>query len=257
MRRPEGCGRAHFFMNVTSGAPPWPEGLSLRKLPIPGSSFARCIGLIWTRASLRLRLVQAFLELAATDPAAPKANTRKPKGYVPNSRRGALLGHHRGTSADGPSRPARRRRDVGLIQRPLIVHERSAHLRSNKVPVGFRPGQLSRLLFLARLGPAEVLAIRQLSGGKQTDLKRAALSRFVRTHLDIVPRGHIRALLPINALPGSEIGPWLRRRISGGASEARFSLLRRLGRQRARTAGRLPQCSSVARRGQSRKKSPA
>jgi hypothetical protein len=71
-------------MNVTSGAPPWPEGLSLRKLPIPGSSFARCIGLIWTRASLRLRLVQAFLELAATDPAAPKANTRKPKGYVPN-----------------------------------------------------------------------------------------------------------------------------------------------------------------------------
>src|SRR6266852_6029000 len=92
-------------MNVTlsnSGAPPWPEGLSLRKLPIPASSFARRIGLIWTRASLRLRLVQAFLELAATDPAAPKAHTRKPKGYAPTSPRGALLGHHRGTSAAGP-----------------------------------------------------------------------------------------------------------------------------------------------------------
>src|SRR5258708_38048975 len=105
-------------MNVTSGAPPWPEGLSLRKLPIPGSSFARCIGLIWTRASLRLRLVQAFLELAATDPAAPKANTRKPKGYVPNSRRGALLEHHRGSSADGPSRQAPRPPDVAMNRLP-------------------------------------------------------------------------------------------------------------------------------------------
>ncbi len=35
--------------------------------------------------------------------------------------------------------------------------------------------------------------------------KRAALSRFVRTRLDVVPPGHITALLPINALPGSEI----------------------------------------------------
>ena len=58
---------------------------------------------------------------------------------------------------------------------------------------------------MARPGPAEVLTIRQLSGGKRTDLKRAALSRFVRTRLDIVPRGRISALVPINALPGSEI----------------------------------------------------
>ena len=42
-----------------------------------------------------------------------------------------------------------------------------------------------RHLLLARPGPAEVLTIRQLSGGKRTDLKRAALSRFVRTRLDI------------------------------------------------------------------------
>src|SRR5262245_10418069 len=45
--------------------PPWPEGLSLRKLPIHDSRFARHVDLIWLRASLRLRLVRAFLEVAA------------------------------------------------------------------------------------------------------------------------------------------------------------------------------------------------
>jgi DNA-binding transcriptional LysR family regulator len=46
-------------------APPWPEGLSLAKLPVPdASSFGRRIGLVWARASLRLRLVHAFLEQA-------------------------------------------------------------------------------------------------------------------------------------------------------------------------------------------------
>src|SRR5262249_60540524 len=45
--------------------PPWPEGLSLAKLPVPGASaFARRVGLVWARASLRLRLVHAFLEQA-------------------------------------------------------------------------------------------------------------------------------------------------------------------------------------------------
>ncbi len=47
-------------------APPWPEGLSLAKLPLPdAAAFARRIGVIWARASLRLRLVYAFLEQAA------------------------------------------------------------------------------------------------------------------------------------------------------------------------------------------------
>jgi DNA-binding transcriptional LysR family regulator len=45
--------------------PPWPEGLSLRKIPVPDSAFVRHVDLIWVRASLRLRLVQAFLEVAA------------------------------------------------------------------------------------------------------------------------------------------------------------------------------------------------
>jgi DNA-binding transcriptional LysR family regulator len=47
-------------------APPWPEGLSLEKLPLPGAaSFARRIVIVWARASRRLRLVDAFLEQAA------------------------------------------------------------------------------------------------------------------------------------------------------------------------------------------------
>jgi DNA-binding transcriptional LysR family regulator len=45
-------------------APPWPEGLSLRKLPLPDRSFARRTGLLWSRASLRARLIHTFLEQA-------------------------------------------------------------------------------------------------------------------------------------------------------------------------------------------------
>jgi DNA-binding transcriptional LysR family regulator len=50
---------------LPESAPPWPEGLSLAKLPAPDRSFVNCIGLIWAKASLRLRLVHAFLEQAA------------------------------------------------------------------------------------------------------------------------------------------------------------------------------------------------
>src|SRR6267142_4577038 len=54
-------------------APPWPEGLSLAKLPLPDAApFARRIGVVWSRASLRLRLLHAFLEQAAA------ARTRGP-----------------------------------------------------------------------------------------------------------------------------------------------------------------------------------
>jgi DNA-binding transcriptional LysR family regulator len=45
-------------------APPWPEGLSLRKLTLPDRSLVRRTGLLWSRASLRARLVRAFLEQA-------------------------------------------------------------------------------------------------------------------------------------------------------------------------------------------------
>lgn len=51
---------------VPDWAPPWPEGLSLTKLPVATQSFSRRMGLLWMRASLRLRLVSAFLDAAAT-----------------------------------------------------------------------------------------------------------------------------------------------------------------------------------------------
>jgi DNA-binding transcriptional LysR family regulator len=51
---------------VPDWAPPWPEGLSLRKLPVPNRAHTRYIGLIWNRTSLRIRLARAFLEMATT-----------------------------------------------------------------------------------------------------------------------------------------------------------------------------------------------
>jgi DNA-binding transcriptional LysR family regulator len=41
-------------------APPWPEGLTLRKIPISDRSMVRRIGLLWRRASLRIGLIRAF-----------------------------------------------------------------------------------------------------------------------------------------------------------------------------------------------------
>jgi DNA-binding transcriptional LysR family regulator len=55
-------------------APPWPEGLSLVKLPLPDNQFGRRLGLIWNRASVRVRLVRAFLEVA-TEALAQKSAT--------------------------------------------------------------------------------------------------------------------------------------------------------------------------------------
>jgi DNA-binding transcriptional LysR family regulator len=45
-------------------APPWPEGLSLTKLRVPDNAFGRRLGLMWSRASVRIRLVRAFAEVA-------------------------------------------------------------------------------------------------------------------------------------------------------------------------------------------------
>lgn len=66
---------------VHEWAPPWPEGLLLRKLPVPDNPFGRRLGLIWNRTSVRIRLVRAFLEVSvaalASDRAAAKVSTRK------------------------------------------------------------------------------------------------------------------------------------------------------------------------------------
>jgi DNA-binding transcriptional LysR family regulator len=47
-------------------APPWPEGLLLRKIPVPDNRFDREIGVLWTRSSPRDRLVRAFIKASAS-----------------------------------------------------------------------------------------------------------------------------------------------------------------------------------------------
>jgi len=72
---------------VHDWAPPWPEGLSLSKSPVPDSQFGRRLGLIWSTASVRIRLVQAFLEVAIVALAAGRATAPRPKTSTANSSR--------------------------------------------------------------------------------------------------------------------------------------------------------------------------
>jgi DNA-binding transcriptional LysR family regulator len=71
---------------VPDWAPPWPEGLSLRKLPLPDRSFARRTGLLWNRASLRASLIHAFLEQAQQALGLKRALATTRKRSVPVSR---------------------------------------------------------------------------------------------------------------------------------------------------------------------------
>jgi DNA-binding transcriptional LysR family regulator len=57
-------------------ARPSPESLSLARIPVPDRSYARRVGLIWPRASVRLRLVQAFLEQAVATDTPPEERSR-------------------------------------------------------------------------------------------------------------------------------------------------------------------------------------
>ena len=61
--------------------PPWPEGLSLRKLSLPDRTFCRRTGLLWNRASSRGRLIRALLEVAqaALGGGRPKLSKRRRK----------------------------------------------------------------------------------------------------------------------------------------------------------------------------------
>jgi len=52
---------------VPDWAPPWPEGLNLARLPLPEPSVSRCIGIIWSRASVRMRLVTVLLKEACQE----------------------------------------------------------------------------------------------------------------------------------------------------------------------------------------------
>ncbi|MBZ6075888.1 LysR family transcriptional regulator [Microvirga puerhi] len=46
-------------------APPWPAGLSVAKIALPANAPERHIGLVWSRASSRIRLIQALQTVAS------------------------------------------------------------------------------------------------------------------------------------------------------------------------------------------------
>lgn len=61
---------------VHDWSPPWPAGLSLKRIPLPANRYGRRMGLIWSRASVRIRLVQALVE--ATELVADPGKAAKP-----------------------------------------------------------------------------------------------------------------------------------------------------------------------------------
>jgi len=47
---------------VPDWAQPWPEGLQLARIPLPNPAVPRRIGIVWSRSSVRVRLVTVFLQ---------------------------------------------------------------------------------------------------------------------------------------------------------------------------------------------------
>jgi DNA-binding transcriptional LysR family regulator len=47
---------------VPDWAPPWPEGLKLARIPVPNASVPRRLGIVWSRSTVRERLVQVFVQ---------------------------------------------------------------------------------------------------------------------------------------------------------------------------------------------------
>lgn len=47
---------------VPDWARPWPEGLRLVRIPLPDATVPRRIGIVWSRSSVRVRLVSVFLQ---------------------------------------------------------------------------------------------------------------------------------------------------------------------------------------------------
>lgn len=61
---------------VPDWARPWPEGLNLVRIALPHASEPRRIGVVWSRASIRIRLVMAFLEEARRSQAGITSNKK-------------------------------------------------------------------------------------------------------------------------------------------------------------------------------------
>jgi len=64
---------------VPDWAPPWPRACHFEKLPIADRTFARRIGILWTRSSVRLRLVQSFVKEASVALFPPRKVTPRRK----------------------------------------------------------------------------------------------------------------------------------------------------------------------------------
>lgn len=58
---------------------PWPEGLRLVRIPLPREFEPRRIGVVWSRSTIRNRLVTAFLEEARAVACLPEVRTSKKK----------------------------------------------------------------------------------------------------------------------------------------------------------------------------------
>jgi len=66
---------------VPDWTPPWLETLSLARVPVPHRQFPRRIGLMWTRTSLRVRLIHTFIEeVMSAQSLAPVTARRHRKG---------------------------------------------------------------------------------------------------------------------------------------------------------------------------------
>jgi DNA-binding transcriptional LysR family regulator len=62
---------------VPDWARPWPEGLRLVRLPLPLAITPRRIGVVWSRSTIRIRLVMAFLDDALAAMAAAPSTSKK------------------------------------------------------------------------------------------------------------------------------------------------------------------------------------
>jgi len=68
---------------VPDWTPPWPEGIDIVRLQLPDRRIGRRIGIVWSRSSVRMRLVTVFLQESArlsaigSEPAGLQAKSRR------------------------------------------------------------------------------------------------------------------------------------------------------------------------------------
>jgi len=66
---------------VPDWTPPWPEGIDIVRLQLPERRIGRRIGIVWSRSSVRMRLVTVLLQESARLSAAQKPNAAEsPRG---------------------------------------------------------------------------------------------------------------------------------------------------------------------------------